>query len=214
MTPAFFNSLTDHLHQHFPGAPCYFLNLGYFSVSEFSVMNTAPNSVLNLVPDVIQTELEKQGDIHWIGIAHSYGLVRLLRLPLQWHYLISIAGFTRFAVDAELPQALLVRLKTKPAATLRQFYRLCGLPDEQYPSGVPHLERLETDLHYLMACDEQQALSAYRVLVLASSNDAVVPPELTQQCFAPAQIHWHEQAGHALGAVAAPWCVQQIKRNL
>jgi pimeloyl-[acyl-carrier protein] methyl ester esterase len=198
MTPAFFNELAAQLAQHFPGAPCHFLNLGYFSAADISVPN-----LVNLEPD-----------IRWVGIGHSYGLVRLLRLPIQWHYLVSIAGFTRFAVDAALPQALLARLQTKPAATLRQFYKLCDLPAEQHPSGALQTERLAADLRDLMVCDEHKALSAYRVLALASVNDAVVPPELTQQCFSDVEIFWHDHAGHALGAVAAPWCVQQIKRNL
>ena len=199
MTPDFFTPLAAQLAQRFPDAPCHFLNLVYFS---------APSS--------LPTKLDPQ--IHWIGIGHSYGWVRLLResrrLPINWHCLISIAGFTRFAVDPALPQALLARLQTKPAATLRQFYRLCGLPDAHYPSATPHTERLEHDLRDLMTCDEQQALAAQRFIVLASRNDAVVPPELTQHCFANAEIYWHEQAGHALGLVAMDWCAERILQKL
>ncbi len=150
----------------------------------------------------------------WIGIGHSWGFVRLLHRAQPWQGLVSINGFTHFCATPQAPgvaremfQQLQDGMSHDPATTLRRFYRLCGLPSTLRPANDLPLAFLQSELAALGQCDE---VCPNTLLALAAVNDAVVPAALTRACFDGHPLHWHPDAGHALGWQAPQWCAEKI----
>lgn len=208
MPPDFFAPLQTALLQYFPRAKTHSIHPAYFDEGQLDL------------PDWPQK-------MYWFGIGHSYGLMRLLRTPAPWRGMISLCGFTYFCAHHELPgvapeiaQALRQGMLENSSATLRRFYRLCGLPGTFRPPAVTHLHTLLADLDELLTCRATNSpmLLTTPLLALASKDDAVVPVDLTNACFVPSSIHWHPtQAsggangrGHALGMLEPAWCAEQI----
>ncbi|TAK90985.1 MAG: hypothetical protein EPO06_06600 [Burkholderiaceae bacterium] len=189
----FLAPLQAALAEHFPAAPMRTIDLNYFKAAP--LLATAPAQ-------------------HWIGIGHSWGFVQLLRSAQPWRGLVSINGFTHFCATPQAPgvaremfQQLQDGMVHDPAATVRRFYRLCGLPSTLRPAEDLPFAALQRELTELGQCDE---VCPNTLLALAAENDAVVPAALTRYCFDGHPQHWHPDAGHALGWHAPQWCAEKI----
>lgn len=172
----------------------------------------------------------RRGETAWVGIGHSLGFARLLEevamAPGRYRALVALGGFTRFCEtmpgSGGTPPRVLARMlrafAKAPVEVLADFLQRSDLIHlmPESPSCLD-LPRLAQDLTRLAMLDMQQQLAAcpLPVLVLASRDDPIVPPALTEACFAEhplARLVWCEQGGHALGHAEAAWCADQIGR--
>lgn len=190
MPPDFFVPLQAALLQHFPHAKTHHIQPGYFGDAQLGL------------PDWPHP-------IRWFGIGHSYGLMRLLCTPAPWQGIVSLCGFTHFQAHGEVAQTLRQGLLENCNTTLRRFYRLCALPGTLRPATVTHPHTLLADLDALLTCTAE-TLPATPLLALAATDDEVVPPDLTRECFAAPDIRWRDKTGHALGWFEPDWCAEQI----
>ncbi|CAB5511902.1 alpha/beta fold hydrolase [Achromobacter anxifer] len=157
-----------------------------------------------------------------LAIGHSLGALRLLREPpANCLGLVSINGFSRFAagpgfeagVAPRMLERMARRLDAAPAAVLRDFRQRCG---DESDFGEPRLAPLARDLQALRDEDRRDALAALPapLLVLAGSEDPIVPAAMTQAAYAgrpDAQRHDREGGGHLLPVTDAPWCAAHIR---
>lgn len=189
----------ERLLPHFPGVPSLFLDRGYFEDPQ---------------------DVQKVEEGHWIGIGHSLGFHRLLKLPLAEY--VSLAGFNRFC--SQLPSQAGTPLRTvdrmiqayhrNPEQVLQDFYERCTYPGE--PPAIKDSERLFSDLQSLKTLDEMKAVQSIHrpILNLAARDDQIVGEALTHEFFQQqqnGQLIFHDKGGHALGFREAGWCAQQIK---
>jgi pimeloyl-[acyl-carrier protein] methyl ester esterase len=184
---SFWQPLRDHL----PEADMLAWDLGYFG--EFSM--PAP-----------------ERDAFALG--HSYGVLWFLQhRPFPWRGLVSINGFSRFAMAPDFPEgvppAQLERLRdsvveaTLPALT--GFRQRCG--DLVPPPDMPDLCRLLASLDHLRDWDVRPAQPD---LALCGRTDKVVSAALSGAAFAGEIIHWHD-GGHLLPQQDPEWCADQIR---
>lgn len=151
---------------------------------------------------------ELAGDIQWIAMGHSYGFAWLLQQPQAWHAAISINGFSRFCrrpgqpqgTPLRLLQAMQAHLESDMHGTVRDFQARCGMSaiasmDLDQAALRQHLERLR---------DLDLALPHCPVLALATRDDAIVPPALTQACFARAGCTLQEFNGDHMTLLREP----------
>jgi len=182
----------------------------FFAPLQTALAEFFPNATMRNLDEADAAPPHQQ----WIGIGHSWGFVRLLRRAQPWHGLVSINGFTHFCATPQAPgvaremfQQLQDGMAHDPAATVRRFYRLCGLPSALRPAEDLPFAALQRELAELGQCDE---VCPNTMLALAAENDAVVPAALTRVCFDGHPQHWHADAGHALGWQASQWCAEKI----
>jgi malonyl-CoA O-methyltransferase len=190
------------LRVRWPHAPIVEVSLGHD--------DTTPTSRAAL-----QAKLSEHPDTRWIAIGHSWGFAWLLQQPMHWAAAVSLNGFTRFCrktgaatgTAARLVDAMLDRLQQAPEATLTEFWSRVGNVARQRRHH--HGARLREDL--LAMRDADLALPACPVLALASRNDVIVPPALSEACFtAPnVKLQWFE-SDHALPMHAPQECVHVI----
>lgn len=173
------------------------------------------------------------GAEHWVAIGHSMGWVHALEHPPAqgWAGMVSLCGFTRFCAqqpgDPGQPKRVVERMARvfahTPQAVLQDFLARCGLSCALSPLATStdawQYPRLLADLSRLADVDVSplwQNLSA-PVLALASKDDVIVPPALTEATFAPhpqTQLIWHAQGGHALGHDRASACALAVQAFL
>lgn len=147
-------------------------------------------------------------EIQWIALGHSYGFAWLLQQPQPWHAAVSLNGFTRFCrrpghpqgTPVRLLQAMQAQLARDATGTVGDFQARCGMPSTA-PRGLDqatlleHLERLrELDI----------VLPDCPTLALATTDDVIVPPALTQACFVQAGCTLREFAGDHMQLLRAP----------
>lgn len=119
-----------------------------------------------------------------IGIGHSYGLHRLLRLPLKWHRLIGIKSFIDFlGNENSLYQKRSIEFTAfknqflmKPKSTLNKFYKKCNFK----PNCMPLYEDALNDLDALA---KPIPLPKTPTLIIGGERDPVVPMELIEDNF-------------------------------
>ncbi|GBR03835.1 alpha/beta fold hydrolase [Acetobacter oeni] len=175
------------------------------------------------VPDVGFSDGAARGvlpDEFVVAVGHSLGLLWLLAhgvLPAS-ALILGINGFTRFARAADFPDGVAPRILERmeaglgrdAGAVVRQFHVNCGLsggPDET--AGLPVPESLRRGLHLLRHGDAR-ALRDRVAGVLASRDDAIVPPALTEACFSADRISWSRSGGHLLPLTEPDLCVRFI----
>lgn len=190
--------LQEALERRFPQAACAVFDLGF----------TGRKQVPALAPER-----------RWIALGHSWGFAWLMRQPVPWHALVSINGFTRFCrrpghpqgTPVRLLQAMLERLEGDPDATVQDFYRRCGSPQ----NAPPHLDLLSLRAHLAALRDLDATLPPCPTLALATQDDAVVPVALAQACFAPPRCTLHVwQGDHVRLLREADACVDAVDRFL
>ena len=155
-----------------------------------------------------------------ILVGHSAGVLDLLSdPPPQCAGLVAINGFSRFAAAVDFPhgvpdrvlQRMLGRLALDPQATVAEFRARCG--SDVAVCGSLHPLRLREGLEALCERDLRASpgRSGLRLLALAGTNDPIVPPALTRDCFEAAETIWHPAAGHLLPSTEPGWCVDRLR---
>lgn len=143
-----------------------------------------------------------------LAVGHSLGLLWLLTsacLP-EGSILLGINGFTRFSRADGFPAGVMPRVLERmmsglgrdAALVLDQFQQNCGLPTEARLScGVPESPRLMDGLRLLRDGDARTQSSRVHS-VLASRDDTIVGPAMTDASFPSERIQWAETGGHLL----------------
>ena len=156
-----------------------------------------------------------------IAVGHSLGLLWLLkRGRRRFRALVSIQGFDCFCCHVERARVAVMRqgVEGDADATLRAFWRACGTKPFAPPDALK-LEALDRGLGWLMdwdAREEKQSLHC-PVLALASRDDAIVPPAMTEAMWGGARtdgaandIIWSPQGGHVLPLERPDWCASHV----
>lgn len=194
----------ENLKPYFTDCNCVFLDHGYFG-------------------EMLLSPLLGGGarEANFIGIGHSLGLIKLLKLNIKFKALVSLQGFINFLGSQpnlreqrqlEL-QALKEHFSTNPEKTLRSLHKKCGIDQEDlFDFTNINLEKLTQDFPFF----EQIFVLPPDIplLVLAAKNDRVVSPELINDNFLEQkQVKMVLQAKgrHGLGYQESHFIYEQIR---
>ena len=147
----------------------------------------------------------------WIGIGHSFGLMRLRRWDLRnMTAMVSLGGFQTFCGHGGTSPGLVRRMKREfeihPQKVLEDFRLNCQLSPATIPGPAAHAS-LGIDLNYLLQ-DKMPSECALPHLALHAANDRIVPIAMARLQFP--HLHTSVDGGHGLGANHAQWCGQNI----
>jgi pimeloyl-[acyl-carrier protein] methyl ester esterase len=148
-----------------------------------------------------------------IAVGHSLGLLWLLeRGRSRYRALVSIQGFDCFSchVAPSRLAALKRGLEREPAGTLQAFWRSCGASGFALPEAL-NVAKLDEGLDWLMTWDATKARKelACPVLALASRDDAIVPPSMSEAIWGE-NIIWSPDGGHVLPLKHPRWCARHV----
>lgn len=148
-----------------------------------------------------------------IAVGHSLGLLWLLeRGRSRYRALVSIQGFDCFSchVAPSRLAALKRGLEREPAGTLQAFWRSCGASGFALPEALD-VAKLDEGLDWLMTWDATKARKelACPVLALASRDDVVVPPSMSEAIWGE-NIIWSPDGGHVLPLKHPRWCARHV----
>jgi len=152
-----------------------------------------------------------------VAVGHSLGLLWLLqRGEGRFKALVSLQGFDCFCchVPPARVQAMRRGLQRDAAATVAAFWRACGTRDFA-PADALNVARLDEGLDWLMRWDARAATAGLRcpVLALAASDDAIVPPAMTEAIWRDAAsrpVILSSDGGHVLPLRRPEWCARHI----
>jgi len=176
-----------------------------------------PNATVTLV-DLGFVADGSAGSIDWpedaIAIGHSLGLMWLLKeAEGRFGGLVSIQGFDRFCphVPESRAAALKRGLARDPGGTMEAFWRSCGAPDFAAPEAL-NVARLDEGLDWLMHWDAEAAKKRLQcpVLTLASKDDVIVPPAMSEAVWGEDTILWSPDGGHVLPLRHPDWCARHV----
>jgi len=149
-----------------------------------------------------------------IAVGHSLGLLWLLENGGgRFRGLVSVQGFDCYS--CHIPPSRLAALKRglewDPAGTLQAFWRSCGAAGFALP-GALNVPRLDEGLDWLMHWDARGAKGELKcpVLALASRDDPIVPPSMTEAIWQDAGIVWSPDGGHVLPLKHPRWCARHV----
>ena len=130
----------------------------------------------------------------------------------RFRALVSIQGFDCFSCHIPKSRVLGMQrtLKRDADATLRAFWQACGT-EPFAPKDALNVEALGEGLDWLASWDareERRALSC-PTLALASRDDAIVPPSMSETIW-NGDVIWSETGGHTLPLLRAEWCASQV----
>jgi pimeloyl-[acyl-carrier protein] methyl ester esterase len=160
-------------------------------------------------------------DVDYVLIGHSLGFVYGVKRKRNWQSWIAINSFPRFVrtdlqpgcvAGAELRE-LRAGLVSNSTRALEAFYeRIESYP----PNGSPNIEQLRSGLDELRDSDAGNILEGLetRGLVLASRNDPLVPPKVSENLCGLVRngvLLWNEGGGHTLPMRDPVWCAQAIE---
>jgi pimeloyl-[acyl-carrier protein] methyl ester esterase len=172
----------DPLRALLGDVPSAALDLGYFSEAK----TTQPDKLTLLV-------------------GHSLGFLWLVRQSELRHVpLVGINAFPRFleaddyhpAVTARVLERMKRRVVSDTRSVLEDFWMRAGATG---PDGAPNKVALAEGLDHLAAWDERENLAsrASPTRLIAGSEDAIVPPAMTEMAFKDFETTWLP-GGHAL----------------
>ena len=175
--PAVWDPIVDLL----PGHECHVLNLGFKGERQITA---PPNAII---------------------VGHSMGFAwGLDHLSTPWKYGVCLNGFTKFSrsadfeagIDLRVLTRMQTRLKTAPDTVVRDFLTRAGVADPDV-TGYD-LAALSQHLDWLITMDVRAKLAAIDcpVLAISSSQDAIVPQDLTRASFAETAIEWIKGGDH------------------
>ncbi|WP_181905322.1 alpha/beta fold hydrolase [Aestuariispira insulae] len=158
-----------------------------------------------------------------VFVGHSLGFLWGLQNVLpRIKAIVAINGFTKFCSSDDHSEGVPVRvlsrmirgLETNPDRVVSDFLKKCGGSAE--PERSIESDRLFEGLCWLRDWDGRAAFRDFDgdFLALASKNDPIVPPKLTQDSFQGKEICWHEEAGHLLPLSHPDWCAQKTSEFL
>ncbi len=139
-----------------------------------------------------------KGETDWppdaVAVGHSLGLLWLLqRGEGKFRALVSVQGFDCFCchIAPSRVTALKRGIAREPHETLQAFWRSCGAAGFALPEAL-NPARLEEGLDWLMHWDAREARRELDcpVLALATRDDAIVPPSMTEAIWQDTDIKW------------------------
>jgi pimeloyl-[acyl-carrier protein] methyl ester esterase len=149
-----------------------------------------------------------------IAVGHSLGVLWLLKQEsARYRGLVSIQGFDRYC--PHVPKSRVVALKRgidrDPAGTMEAFWRSCGAPGFA-PISALNPDRLHEGLDWLIQWDAEDARKSLRcpVLSLATRDDVIVPPAMTETIWGSENVVWLPEGGHALPIRFPEWCAAHV----
>ena len=150
----------------------------------------------------------------FIGVGHSLGVLYLLKRHADaLAGLVSIAGFDNFCQHVPARQTWLMQrnLQRDAFGQMQRFWQACATGRFCPPAALDRA-RLSAGLDWLMQWDARPERAALRgpILSLASRDDRIVPPAMTEAIWSAHDIAWLETGGHALPLHQAQWCARQI----
>lgn len=190
----FHAGIWDDVVRHLPGAEITRVDLGFVSGGPQGQGNWPENAV---------------------AIGHSLGISWLLTEGQgRFRGLVSIQGFDRFCphVPPSRVAALKRGLGRDPGGTMQAFWRSCGAP-EFAPLEALNVARLDEGLDWLMHWDARAAKEKLPcpALALASRDDAIVPPAMTEAVWGERPIVWSTDGGHVLPLRHPEWCASHVR---
>lgn len=158
-----------------------------------------------------------QGEDQWpqnsIAIGHSLGLLWLLKQKQPFRGLVSIQGFDCFSCHVPVSRisALKRGLARDSGGTLQAFWRSCGVPGFALPEAL-NVPRLDEGLDWLMHWDASEAKQQLDcpMLALATRDDQIVPPAMTESIWNDTGIVWANDGGHVLPLRHPRWCARHV----
>jgi pimeloyl-[acyl-carrier protein] methyl ester esterase len=148
-----------------------------------------------------------------IAVGHSLGLLWLLRQGRPFKALVSMQGFDCFSchVPASRISALKRGLERDAGGTLQAFWRSCGAAGFALPEAL-NVSRLDEGLDWLMQWDESEAKQQLErpMLALATRDDPIVPPAMTESIWRKTGIVWSNDGGHVLPLRHPRWCARYV----
>ncbi|MDJ0514617.1 MAG: alpha/beta fold hydrolase [Methyloceanibacter sp.] len=149
-----------------------------------------------------------------IAVGHSLGVLWLLRRGGgRFRGLVSIQGFDRYC--PHIPKSRVVALKRgidrDPASTMEAFWASCGAPGFA-PSSDLNADRLRDGLDWLIQWDAEDARKSLRcpILSLATRDDVIVPPAMTEVIWGKDNVVWRPEGGHVLPWKSPEWCAAHV----
>lgn len=114
-------------------------------------------------------------------------------------------------VSPRVLERMLTALQKEPHAVLRQFLTNCGMDLTEYEGeGVPCVERLAEGLKLLKDGEARGNADSVQAF-LASRDDPIVSPAMSESSVSPTCIHWAESGGHLLPLSRPELCVRFIE---
>lgn len=148
-----------------------------------------------------------------IAVGHSLGALWLLKQERPFRALVSVQGFDCFSryVDPSRIKALQRGLERDPGGTLQAFWRSCGAAGFALPEAL-NVPRLTEGLDWLMQWDASKAKQRLEIpmLALATRDDPIVPPAMTEAIWNDLGVTWSEDGGHVLPMRHPRWCARHI----
>ncbi|MDJ1305114.1 MAG: alpha/beta hydrolase [Candidatus Midichloria sp.] len=195
---AFNKSYWDNLLSHFKEHPCIVLDHGYYG--------------LEYLPQV-----DKK--IHWIGVGHSLGLVKLLQSKNTFKALIGLQAFNNFlASDKSLNRRRTLELtimkknfNESPKNTIESFNGIVANNIDFY--------RMTNDLNLLSYTHVSlfEKFSELPILILYTADDEVVPVDILEENFKNypnVQLKKMPNSKHLLGFLNSEQVAISIKEFL
>lgn len=148
----------------------------------------------------------------FIGIGHSLGGAWLLKhYPERLSGFVSVASFNCFYkhIPAQILASMQKNIVKDTAKQLSDFWSHAGL---NQPGGFKNINPLQLleGLKWLSTWNPDIP-DGLPIKVLASHNDHIVPPKMTENVWQNHNIDWIKEGGHMLPLTQAEWCVQNIK---
>ncbi|GLR24928.1 alpha/beta fold hydrolase [Limnobacter litoralis] len=192
--PSFFNPLIEALQREhadwFNQCLVVALDQGYFSKSGEGALKVWEQSAWVPHPaETLHGLVMGHSDAHWAGVGHSLGFAHLLAYAIKWRKLVSVAGFTHFCSQGDLPgtaprvlQRMVTQLKTDPAGVLTAFQQRAGyLPmhTPTLPSTLNAHHPLLQDLESMLTLNCADTLTkllnqGVQVLAIEQPGDPIV----------------------------------------
>lgn len=114
-----------------------------------------------------------------------------------------------------MPKSRVVALKRgidrDPAGTMEAFWGSCGAPGFAPPSALKP-DRLREGLDWLIQWDAEDIRKSLRcpVLSLATRDDVIVPPAMTEAIWGRENVVWQPVGGHVLPIKFPEWCAAHV----
>lgn len=153
----------------------------------------------------------------WIGVGHSFGLIKLLESKIPFTALIGIQSFVHFlgnnpSIHRRQMKAVKVfekSFETCPMTTLTGFREICGM----LPPLAFNRERLITDLVALKTNYTPLLNPDIPMLLIGNQDDPIVPPDLFFDNFqnsANIKLIMNKQGGHGVPLSSVASIARQI----
>jgi len=149
-----------------------------------------------------------------IAVGHSLGVLWLLKHGEgRFRGRGSCQGFDRYC--PHVPRSRVIALKRgldrDPTGTMEAFWQSCGAPDIAPPSAIDP-DRLRDGLDWLLQWNAEDARKSLRcpVLSLATRDDVIVPPAMTEAIWGKENVVWLPQGGHVLPHKFPEWCASHV----